>query len=150
MLVMLPPGPTTPCMSQRNGKKVVWRHLLVFLAAITAGYGCVAAAVGAGAASAVYFTSRGTESTLGRPIDDVAAKTKDVLAQNGIAIDTQSTKNGGDHREYDGKKSGLDVTVSLSSEGPKLTKVEVSAKKNLVEWDKDFAKQIVDQIIAKA
>lgn len=120
--------------------------LAAVLAGSVAQVGCVAAAAGAGAATAVYFTSRGAESTLGQPIDELAAKSKRVMADNEIPIENQKSEKGGDHIQLEGKANGRDVTIELDREGPQLTKVSVSAQKNLVEWDKDFAKKLVGEI----
>ena len=120
--------------------------LAAVLAGSVAQVGCVAAAAGAGAATAVYFTSRGAESTLGQPIDELAAKSKRVMADNEIPIEKEKSEKGGDHIQLEGKANGRDVTIELDREGPQLTKVSVSAQKNLVEWDKDFAKKLVGEI----
>ena len=122
-------------------------NLTFSLAVALAQVGCVAAAAaGAGAATAVYFTSRGAESTLGQPIDQVASRSKSVLSENGIPVEKEKSEKGGDHVEYEGKANDRDITVTLDRQGPELTKVEVSAQKNLVEWDKDFAKKLVGEI----
>ncbi len=122
-------------------------HGLAFaLLGAAAQVGCVAAAAGAGAATAVYFTSRGAETTLGQPIDQAAAKAKRVLADNEIPIDKEKSEKGGDHIVYEGKAKDRDITVELDREGPQLTKVAVSVQKNLVEWDKDFAKKLIGEI----
>ena len=42
------------------------------------------------------------------------------------------------------------MTVRLESQSTKTTKVEASARKNLVEWDKDFAKDLVSRIVEKS
>ncbi len=110
---------------------------------------CVAAAAGAGAAGGIYLTSRGAESLVNKPVDAVAADAKAVMGEMGIVTDGESTKDGGDKREFKGKQGDLDVTVKLAREGDTSTKVEVSAQKNLAEWDKDYAKQVLQRIVEK-
>src|SRR5262245_30742177 len=85
---------------------------------------CVAAAAGAGAAGGIYLTSRGAESLVNRPVDNVAAGTKAVMGEMGIVADGESTKDGGDKREFKGKQGDLDVTVKLERQGDTTTKVE--------------------------
>jgi hypothetical protein len=110
---------------------------------------CVAAAAGAGAAGAIYLTSRGAESVVEGSVDDLAARAKAVMGEMQIVADAESTKQGGDKREFKGKKGDLDVTVKLERQSPTTTKVEVTAQKNLAEWDKDYAQQILERIVEK-
>jgi uncharacterized protein DUF3568 len=110
---------------------------------------CVAAAAGAGAAGAIYLTSRGAESVVEGSVDDLAARAKAVMGEMQIVADAESTKEGGDKREFKGKKGDLDVTVKLERQSPTTTKVEVTAQKNLAEWDKDYAQQILERIVEK-
>jgi hypothetical protein len=69
----------------------------------------------------------------------------------GITLDATSAKNDQDEkkREYKGKKGTLDITASLSSADTGTTKVEVSARKNTVEWDKDYAQQLLNKVIQR-
>jgi hypothetical protein len=110
---------------------------------------CVAAAAGAGAAGAIYLTSRGAESVVEGSVDDLAGRAKAVMGEMQIVADAESTKEGGDKREFKGKKGDLDVTVKLELQSPTTTKVEVTAQKNLAEWDKDYAQQILQRIVEK-
>jgi hypothetical protein len=110
---------------------------------------CVAAAAGAGAAGAIYLTSRGAESVVEGSVDDLAGRAKAVMGEMQIVADAESTKEGGDKREFKGKKGDLDVTVKLERQSPTTTKVEVTAQKNLAEWDKDYAQQILERIVEK-
>jgi hypothetical protein len=107
----------------------------------------VAAAAGAGAAGAVYLTSRGAESLVDSPVDQVAGRAKAVMNEMQIVPDAESSKDGGDKRELKGKKGDLDVTIKLERQGDTSTKVEVEAQKNLAEWDKDYAKQVLQRIV---
>jgi hypothetical protein len=118
----------------------------LFLLALSSS-ACVAAAAGAGAAGAVYLTSRGAESLVNQPVDEVAARAKAVMNEMQIVADAESSKEGGDKRELKGKKGDLDVTIKLEREGDTTTKVEVEAQKNLAEWDKDYAEQILRRIV---
>ena len=113
------------------------------------GIGCAAAAVGAaGAGGGYYFTSRGVGSTIDKPVDRVAARAETVLANEGVTLTENNDKAEGDKRELKGKKGDLDITVELTrGEGGGSTKAEVSARKNLVEWDKDYAQKVMDQIV---
>ena len=47
-------------------------------------------------------------------------------------------------------KGDLDVTISMERQSPSMTKVEVSARENLAEWDKDYAQRVLNKIVAKS
>jgi hypothetical protein len=38
----------------------------------------------------------------------------------------------------------------MERQSPTTTKVEVSARKNLAEWDKDYAQQLLSKIVQKS
>ena len=65
----------------------------------------------------------------------------------GIVQEGSSTENGGAKRELKGKQGDLDVTVQLERQDTATTKVEVYARKNLAEWDKDYARQVLERIV---
>jgi hypothetical protein len=111
--------------------------------------GCLAAAAAAGAGAGVYLTSRGAESLVESSVDQVASRARAVMAQENIVPDASSTEQGGDKRELKGKKGDLDVTVDIERKDPKTTRVEVTARKNLAEWDKDYAQQVLSKIVQK-
>jgi hypothetical protein len=111
--------------------------------------GCLAAAA-AGAGAGIYLTSRGAESLVQGQPDDIAQKAQAVMKEEGIVSDASSTESGGDKRELKGKKGDLDVTIEMERKDPKTTRVEVAARKNLAEWDKDYAQQLLSKIVEKS
>lgn len=111
--------------------------------------GCMAAAAAAGAGAGIYLTTRGAESTVEGSIDDVAARTRAVLNDEGIVLDESNLEKGGDKREFKGKKGDLDVTVELERKGSNTTRVEASARENLAEWDKEYAQELLSKIVQK-
>ena len=124
------------------------RQLLLALA-VAAAPSCVAAAA-AGAGGALYVTSRGAESLVQGQPGDVAPKVTAAFSEFQIQQTGNSTENGGDKQEFKGTKGDLDVTVSLERKSPTTTNVEVTARKNLAEWDKDFAKQVLQKIVSSS
>ena len=112
--------------------------------------GCVAAAAAAGAGAGIYLTSRGAESLVDNSIDQVAERAQAVMAEEGIVPDASSTEKGGDKREFKGKKGDLDVTIELERQGGTSTRVEVNARENLAEWDKEYAQQLLSRIVQKS
>ena len=109
--------------------------------------GCVLAAAGAGAGGAIYLTSRGAESIVDASVPEVADAVADVFADLGIATTGTTAEKGGDEREVRGKKDDLDVTVHFERESPSTTKVEVTARENVAEWDRDYAKRVLERIV---
>ena len=111
--------------------------------------GCVAAAAAAGAGAGIYLTTRGAESMVEGSIDEVSARARAVMNEEGIVLDESNMENGGDERQFKGKKGDLDVTIDLQREGANTTRVEVSARKNMAEWDKEYAQQLLSRIVEK-
>jgi hypothetical protein len=110
--------------------------------------GCIAAAAAAGAGGAVYVTSRGAESLVEGQPSDIAGKVPDAFGEFGITQTGTSTENGGDKQQFKGTNAaGLEITVDLERRSPSTTRVEVTARKNVAEWDKDLARQILDRFV---
>jgi hypothetical protein len=124
------------------------RNLLFLLAIALPSTGCLAAAA-AGAASGIYLTSRGAESVVEASVDELADRSEAVMREMGIAKDGESTEDGGARQVLKGKKGALDVTIDIERESESTAKVEVTARKNLAEWDKDYAKEVLNQIVRK-
>lgn len=108
--------------------------------------GCLAAAA-AGAAGGVYATTRGVESIVTGSVDQVATRAQTVMRQMNIAEQGSSTDDAGAKRSFKGKQGDLDVTIDLARQDTATTKVEVYARKNLAEWDKDYAREVLQQIV---
>ena len=129
-------------------KSIVPMRWLAALAVALPATGCLAAAA-AGAGAGIYLTSRGAESLIDGPIDQVASRARTVMNEEGIVPDASSTENGGENRELKGKKGDLDVTIQMEQKSDKTTRVEVAARKNLAEWDKDYAQKVLQRIVEK-
>jgi hypothetical protein len=123
-----------------------WALALALILPVT---GCVAAAAAAGAGAGIYLTSRGAESIVESSVDQVAARARAVMAEQSIVPDEASMEKGGDKREFKGKKGDLDVTIEIERKSSTTTRVEVAARKNLAEWDKDYAQQLLSRIVEK-
>ncbi|HYT05014.1 MAG TPA: DUF3568 family protein [Gemmatimonadales bacterium] len=112
--------------------------------------GCVVAAAGAGAGGGIYFTQRGVESVVPASVDRAAAATARAFEELKIRqtkATTEQADNGGQKREIDGTGADRDISVTITSEG-NTTRVQVVAKKSAVTWDKDFARAVLDKIVA--
>lgn len=111
--------------------------------------GCLAAAA-AGAGAGIYLTSRGAESLVEAPIDQLASRARALMNEEAIVPDASSTEDGGNKRELKGKKGDLDVTFEMEEKSDKTTRVEVSVRKNLAEWDKEYAQQLLQRLVEKS
>jgi hypothetical protein len=126
------------------------RILFSFLIVTFAGAlpGCVAAtgaAVGAG--SAIYLTTRGAESVVNGSIDNVEKRARAVFASEGIPVTGADVESSGAKRTLKGSKGDLEISVSMEQQGGQTTKTEVSARKNVAEWDREYAQRLLNMII---
>jgi len=112
--------------------------------------GCVVAAAGAGAGGGIYFTQRGVESVVPATVERAAAATTQAFDE----LKVRQTKSqveqgeGGEKREIEGTAGDREVSVTLKPEGKNATRVQVVAKRTAVTWDKDFARSVLDKIVA--
>ncbi|MGH7632011.1 MAG: hypothetical protein ACREOF_21965 [Gemmatimonadales bacterium] len=125
-------------------------HWVLALVSAVALPACVAAAAAAGAGTGIYLTTRGAESVVDGSVTDVAARARSVLGEEGVTISETRSEDGGDKREFKGTKGDLDVTITLERQSPTTTKVEVTARENLAEWDKEYAQRVLNKIVSKA
>jgi hypothetical protein len=129
-------------------KSIAPAKWMVALALILPMTGCLAAAA-AGAGAGIYLTSRGAESLVEGSIDQIATRARAVMNEEGIVPEASSTEDGGDKRELKGKKGDLDITIEMEEQSDRTTKVEVTARENLAEWDKEYAQQLLQRIVEK-
>jgi hypothetical protein len=122
------------------------RNLLFLLAIALPSTGCLAAAA-AGAAGGIYLTSRGAESVIEAPVDELAGRAETVMSEMGIVKDGESTSDQGQRHVLKGKQGDLDITIDIEKDSESTAKVEVTARKNLAEWDKDYAKEVLNRIV---
>jgi hypothetical protein len=134
-------------MANKSNAQAKWALALALILPTT---GCLAAtAAAAGAGAGIYLTSRGAESIVESSVDQIAARARAVMSEEAIVPDESSTEKGGDKREFKGKKGDLDVTIEIERKTDKTTRVEVTARKNLAEWDKDYAQHVLQRIVEK-
>jgi uncharacterized protein DUF3568 len=134
-------------MAFKSMASAKWAMVLLLALPSTA---CLAAAAAAGAGAGIYLTTRGAESIVDGSIDQVATRAQAVMYEEGIVPDASSTEEGGDKREFKGKKGDLDVTIDLERKSSNTTRVEVTARENLAEWDKEYAQQLLSKIVQKS
>jgi hypothetical protein len=132
-------------MANKSIAPAKWVMALALILPMT---GCLAAAA-AGAGAGIYLTSRGAESLVEGSIDQIATRARAVMSDEGIVPEASSTEESGDKRELKGKKGDLDITIEMEEQSDRTTKVEVTARENLAEWDKEYAQQLLQRIVEK-
>ncbi len=122
---------------------------MILLALPLAAGGCLFAAAGAGAGGGIYFSDRGVGSVVAAPVPKASSATEQTFREMGIDQKKSSTTQEGttDKREIQGSTSERDVTVSIQTEGTG-SRINVVARKSAVTWDKDFARRILQRIVA--
>ena len=111
--------------------------------------GCLFAAAGAGAGGGIYFNDRGVGSVVTAPVAKASSATEQAFHEMGINQKKSSTEQEGqkDKREIDGSTADRDITVTIQTEGTG-SRIQVVARKSAVTWDKDFARTILQRIVA--
>ena len=114
--------------------------------------GCVVAAAGAGAGGGIYLTQRGVESVVPVAVDRAATATRQAFDQLKIRQTKSQIEQGeqGEERQVEGTAGDREITVTMKVETGSSTRVQVVAKKSAVTWDKDFARTLLDHIVANS
>ena len=122
---------------------------LVLAASPLVASGCFLVAAGAGAAGAIAYTNRGATSVVAGNVNQVFDRSVTAFQQAGITETGRSTENSGEQRKLIGTKGEYEVTADLNRSTDSTTKVEVTAKKSAVEYDKELAKDVLNRILTK-
>jgi hypothetical protein len=133
-------------MSRKFSEITKWIMVLAMAGTVPA---CAAAAAaGAGAATGVYLTSRGAKSLVPMSLDDAVARSRAVLTQLNVTMKDSETNDQGDERDLHGTTpDGLDIGIQLDRQDAQSTNIEVTTKKNLVDYDKDYSQMVLRKII---
>jgi hypothetical protein len=130
-------------------KQAVFSISFLALSGLAVG-GCAAVAgAGAGTAAGVAYSDRGAQGDAKGSLQDVSKRAEDVFKQMGIQPTETSTKNAEGKRELKGKQGDTDVTVQMKSTGKDTTHLEVIARQGTLKWNKDYAKNVLQQIVQK-
>lgn len=95
----------------------------------------------------IVQTAEGAQSDVKGSISDINNHTLDVFKQLGISSTGMNTENSGAKQTLKGKKNDMDVQVQLTQSGPDQTHVVVIAKQGSLNWNKDFAKDVLSRIL---
>ena len=122
------------------------RAAVLALGVASAGGCMAAAAAGAGAGAGIYLTSQGASGMVSSSAGTVAARVPSVLRDLGITVTGHNEQNSGAEHEWMGSRGEEEIHVQVKSQSSGGSEVSASAKKNMAEWDKDFARTIVTRI----
>lgn len=128
--------------------RIMLRGLVAAVLALSAA-GCGAAvAAGAGAGAAMAYDDRGVSTRMEGTVDGVFARAQTVFREMGITETAQD--NDGDERELQGRAAnGLEVTVDIERDAGSMVSVNVFAQRNTVNWDRDYARDVLQRIMAR-
>lgn len=115
---------------------------------LAASGGCVAAAAAAGAGAGVYLTNQGAQGMVNESAATVAARVPGVLSDMGITVTGTKAEHGDEH-EWTGTRGDEEIHVQVKAQSNGTSQVSASARKNMAEWDKDYAKTVVARITGR-
>jgi hypothetical protein len=123
---------------------------LVLAASPFAAGGCFLIAAGAGAAGAIAYTNRGATSSIAGTVDQAFDRAVAAFQQAGITETGRTTEDSGRQRKLIGTKGEYEVTAELNRSTDSTTKVEITARKSAVEYDKEMAKDILNRMLTRS
>ena len=129
-----------------RSRRLVWS--LILAASPLAAGGCFLVAAGAGAAGAIAYTNRGATAVVAGTVDYTFDRTVAAFQQAGISETGRSSANSGRQRKLIGTKGEYEVTAELNHSSDSTTKVEITASKSAVEYNKEMAKDILNRIVS--
>lgn len=120
---------------------------VIVLGLSTAFGGCAAAAVGAaaGAAGAIAYTERGAGSQVNVTVAEATAAAEATFEDMGIAVTGRETEEG--EVEIRGERGGMDVNVHIEREDAGMTQIDVTAREGALDYDRDYARSVLTQIL---
>ena len=122
--------------------------VLLMSVATLATTGCIAAAgAAAGAAGAVAYTERGARSEVSAPVDALVSAVEATFSSMSISITERSRKEDGTETHLKGKNGDIEVNVDINRD--QTTKILVTARRNLVDYDRDYARDVLRKILER-
>ena len=110
----------------------------------TAGGCMAAAAAGAGAGAGIYLTGQGAESMVPASASTVVGRVPGVLQSMGVTVTNH--KMDGDEHEWTGTREDMEYHVQVKAETTSSSRVTATVRKNMAQYDKDAAQQLVTRI----
>jgi hypothetical protein len=132
--------------------KYRWRCAGLALVALTAAAaGCRGVPAEDGAPTGVYFRDQIAESVVRGDLPVVAAHAREVLAEMGVTVESREADPHDIDLEIRGAgPDGQAVRVKLREDADENTRIRASVRKSAVEWDRQYARIIVERIVQRS
>jgi hypothetical protein len=112
--------------------------------------GCIAAAgAAAGAAGAVAYSERGARSEVAVPVDSLLHAVEATFAQMSITVTERSRKEDGTEHHLKAKNGDTEINVDIDQDQPPTTRIQITARKNLVDYDREYARDILKRVLER-
>lgn len=113
--------------------------------------GCGAIAPEAGPAAGIYFSGQRAESVVQDDLPVVAARTHAALADLGVTLVSGDAEPRDLDLEIRGSgPEGRAVHVELEEDADGNTRVRAWVRKNSLEWDRQYARTVVEHIVQRS
>ena len=83
-------------------------------------------------------------------VTQVSTRTQDAMKELGIQVTDTATKSSGREQDLKGTANGHSVSVQINDIGNGMSHIDVSAKDGEFQWNQDYAKKVLDKIIARS
>jgi hypothetical protein len=111
--------------------------------------GCIAAAGAAAEPLGPAYTERGARSEVTASADSVTRAVESTFSSMEIAITERSRKEDGSETHLKGKNGDIEVNVDITRDQSQTTKIQVTARRNLVDYDRDYARDILRKVLER-
>ena len=133
----------------RTARAVLVLLLLPFVGAACSRTTAAVAGAGAAAAAAIGYSDRGATSNVDVSVTRLADATEQAFRDLGITLTERATEDDG--IELKGSEDDWKVVVDIERDaGDSLTEVEVTVSKDMVNYEKSRAEEILRAILARA
>ena len=133
----------------RTARAVLVLLLLPFVGAACSRTTAAVAGAGAAAAAAIGYSDRGATSNVDVSVTRLADATEQAFRDLGITLTERATEDDG--IELKGSEDDWKVVVDIERDaGDPLTEVEVTVSKDMVNYEKSRAEEILRAILARA
>lgn len=128
-----------------------WRVSLALMALMADAAGCRPVPAEDGPMTGIYFRDQIAESVVPGDLPVVAARARAVLAEMGVTVESREADPHDIDLEIRGAgPDGQAVRVKLREDADENTRVRASVRKSAVEWDRQYARIIVERIVQRS
>jgi hypothetical protein len=133
----------------RTARAVLVLLLLAFVAAACSRTTAAVAGAGAAAAAAIGYSDRGATSNVDVSVARLADATEQAFRELGITLTERDIEDDG--IELKGSEGDWKIVVDIERDaGDPLTEIEVTVSKDLVNYEKSRAEEILRAILVRA